>query len=254
MVETEINRVEGLMARMEPRSLSAVIGQPELVEALGELLEASERREHPLPAILLVGPAETGKRAISTALAMEIIDDSPESFRSIDAAGVCDPQSMREALYGLADNAVLRLIGVHRLESEAYQILARSVREFEINDDSAVSGGDVERDLELPLFSAIATSQADLGGAGPSLEEQVARDWISLRVVPYELESLIEIAHRSADRLGLSVTEGAVQELVRRSEGLPGRLQRIIATVVASWDEEHSATIIDERALTQAVL
>jgi holliday junction DNA helicase RuvB len=239
------------MAKMEPQALSQVLGQPELVEVLTELVETSHQRGHPLPAVMVVGPAETGKRAITTALAAELIASGDKSVRSVDAAAIPDPEGMRDVVYGLSNNAVLRINGVHRLSLDAYEVLGKVVREFEMADDSAHAGGDVRRDLELGLFSVIATSETDLGQSGPSIEEQVARDWISLRVVPYEFEALVEIAHRSAKRLDLKVTDGAAEELVRRSAGLPGRLQKVIATVVASWGGDYSGAVIDLETLSR---
>lgn len=222
--------VGGLLSELEPRTLSGVIGQPELVEALRELVDLSMERHHPLPAVLLVGPDGVGKRAVARALIGDMRQRLDKvAVHRLVATELIQTEELCSLLERMGAGDVFVVEEVHRLSPNSYAQLARAIDEFRVSAESIESASREQQALELPPFTVIGTSEVEMDRFGAEIPSAETRTWISLRVVPYTIEDMMRIARASVCKLGGRISDADAEAVARRSRGMPRHMQILIA-------------------------
>ena len=228
-------RVEHLADRLEPQTLEHLRGQPELVEALQEIIDLSRGRDHPLPPVLLIGPDGVGKAGVGRVVIREFQGQEGSLFE-VAQGDFEDLQELAEFFSDLEDgDAVL----VHRLEEfpeEWSRLMVYLARHFEFPGRHGEEEGAM-----VALFSLVATTAQDVA-------PEAMESWITARVFPPSEAQLVEMAQWSALRLGGAITDGAARLLVAQSGGGPRRLNEALAQVVLENAEklEGEHWLIDE--------
>ena len=111
---------------LRPRTLKEFIGQAELVEHLGIVLQAARQRGQPVDHLLFAGPPGLGKTSLAGIVATEMgaglrITAGPVLTRAGDLAAL---------LTDLQDGDVLFIDEIHRLHRSVEEMLRRALREL----------------------------------------------------------------------------------------------------------------------------
>ena len=221
---------------LRPRTLAEFVGQAQLKEHLGILLEAARRRGQPADHVLLAGPPGLGKTSMAGIIAAERgvglrITSGPALVRAGDLAAI---------LTNLGEGEVLFIDEIHRLGRAVEEILYPAMEDFEL--DLVLGKGPSARSirLDLPRFTLVgATTRTGLM-TGPLRD----RFGFVARLDYYSAEDLDAIVRRSAAILGTRLDGPGTGEIARRSRGTPRIANRLLKRV-RDYAEVRGDGVID---------
>ena len=198
---------------LRPLAFRDFSGQKKVVENLEVFVEAAKYRGEPLDHTLLHGPPGLGKTTLSNIIANELgvgfkITSGPVLDKPGDLAGI---------LTSLEKNDVLFIDEIHRLSPVVEEYLYSAMEDYRI--DIMIDKGPSARSIQIDLnpFTLVgATTRSGLLTAPLR-----ARFGINMHLEYYDPETLQKIVERSANILGVPITEDAALEIAGRSRGTP---------------------------------
>jgi Holliday junction DNA helicase RuvB len=210
-------------ASLRPRRLDEFVGQRELKEHLGVVLEAARRRGQAADHLLFAGPPGVGKTSLSGIVATEMgvrlhVTSGPALERAGDLAAI---------LTKLDDGDVLFIDEIHRLSRVVEEILYPAMEDFQL--DIVVGKGPAASSirLTLPRFTLVgATTRTGLL-TGPLRD----RFGLVARLDYYAPEELEAIVTRAAGILHVAIERDGAWEIARRSRGTPRIANRLLRRV-----------------------
>lgn len=210
-------------AGLRPKSLDEFVGQRELKEHLGIVLEAARRRGQAADHLLLAGPPGLGKTTMASIVASEMnahihITSGPALERAGDLAAI---------LTKLEPNDVLFIDEIHRLSRTVEEILYPAMEDFQI--DIVVGKGPAASSirLTLPRFTLIGATTRTGMITGPLRD----RFGLVARLDYYDDAELQLIVQRAATILGVDIDGQGASEIARRSRGTPRIANRLLRRV-----------------------
>jgi holliday junction DNA helicase RuvB len=210
-------------AGLRPRRLADFVGQRELKEHLGIVLEAARRRQQAADHLLFAGPPGLGKTTLSGIVAAEMdvalhVTSGPAIERAGDLAAI---------LTRLGEGDVLFIDEIHRLSRTVEEVLYPAMEDFQL--DIVLGKGPAARSLrlELPRFTLVgATTRTGLI-TGPLRD----RFGLVARLDFYDPEDLADIVMRAAGILGVDIDTDGAAEIARRARGTPRIANRLLRRV-----------------------
>jgi len=215
--EERINRT------LRPAKLTEYVGQRDVVEKLNISIRAAQERGEPLEHVLFHGPPGLGKTTLANIIAHEmgckiVITSGPALVRPGDLMGI---------LTNLEEGDILFIDEIHRLNTAVEEFIYRPVEDFHV--DFVVDKGAFAKTISLPLkrFTLIgATTRA--GFLSAPLRERFG---IFHHLDFYPPEDLELIVNRSAQLLGVPISDEAAKILSLRSRGTPRIVNRLLRRV-----------------------
>ena len=225
---------------LRPKRLREYIGQEKAKENLSVFIDAAKMRGEPLDHVLLHGPPGLGKTTLSGIIANEM----GVNIRVTSGPAIEKPGDLAALLTNLAENDILFVDEIHRLNRSVEEILYPAMEDFAI--DIIVGKGPSANSirLDLPRFTLIgATTRA--GQLSSPLRDRFG---VQLRLELYTTEELQRIVMRSAALLGIEIDPAGAREIASRSRGTPRIANRLLRRVRDFAQVCHDGVITTEAA------
>ncbi|MFP4011403.1 MAG: Holliday junction branch migration DNA helicase RuvB [Spirochaetaceae bacterium] len=209
--------------RLRPLRLADFQGQDAIKDNLSVFIKAARERHDSLDHVFLSGPPGLGKTTLAGIMAHEMNVD----FKVTSAPALDKPKDLAGILTTLAEGAVFFIDEIHRLKPAMEEMLYIAMEDYEL--DWIVGQGPAARTIRIPIppFTLVgATTRAGLV-AGPLH----SRFGIAVRLDFYTTGDIVKIVRRSADILGVSASDNALELIARSSRGTPRVANRLLRRV-----------------------
>ncbi len=208
---------------LRPRRLAEFVGQRELKEHLGIVIEAARRRGQAVDHLLFAGPPGLGKTTLAGIAAAEMgvtlhVTSGPALERAGDLAAILTKLDERDVLF---------IDEIHRLSRAVEEILYPAMEDFQL--DIVVGKGPAASSirLTLPPFTLVGATTRTGMITGPLRD----RFGLVARLDYYDTAELEAIVVRAADILSVAVDTDGAWEIARRSRGTPRIANRLLRRV-----------------------
>ena len=223
LVATSLLREDEGEYSLRPKTLGEYIGQEKAKSNLEVFIQAAKMRNEPLDHVLLHGPPGLGKTTLSGIIANEM----GVNIRITSGPAIEKPGDLAALLTNLAENDILFVDEIHRLNRQVEEILYPAMEDYAI--DIIIGKGPSANSirLDLPKFTLIgATTRA--GQLSAPLRDRFG---VTLRLELYTPEELSQIITRSAAILNVDIVPEGAYEIARRSRGTPRIANRMLRRV-----------------------
>ena len=225
---------------LRPESLDQYVGQSKAKNNLKIFIEAAKSRNEPLDHVLFYGPPGLGKTTLATIIAHEM----GVHIKVSSGPAIEKPGEMAAILNNLAENDILFIDEIHRLNRQVEEVLYPAMEDYSI--DIMIGKGQGARSirLDLPKFTLVgATTRAGLLTA--PLRDRFG---VINKLEFYTVDELKQIIIRSAGLLNVEIDEKGATELARRSRGTPRLANRLLKRVRDFAQVKYDGVITEDVA------
>ncbi len=231
---------------LRPKVFEDFPGQDLIKNKLKVFVQAAQKREEPLDHCLFCGPPGLGKTTLSHILANELQVD----FKSSSGPALNKKGDLAALLTSLKPRSVLFIDEIHRLSKDVEEYLYSAMEDYYIDLITGEGIGARSMRFQLSPFTLVgATTRAGL--LKPPFRDRFG---IIERLQFYKRDSLKRILKRSAQLLGVELTDDGAEEISRRSRGTPRIANRLLRRVRDYAEVKGNGTIdldISEYALNE---
>lgn len=238
---------ETLDTTLRPKLLAEFTGQEHLKKSLQVFLEAAKQRGEALEHVLLAGPPGLGKTSLAYIIAREL----SSSIRVTAGPVLTKVADLAAILTNLQEGDVLFIDEIHRLSRSIEEVLYPAMESYALDLVVGQGPGAKTLRIDLPQFTLVGATTR-VGMLGAPLRDRFG---MTYRLDFYDIGDMKTILSRSADLLGLSITDDALLEIAQRCRRTPRIGNRLLKRVrdVAQVGS-HSAVTVDVVQQTLALL
>ena len=220
---------------LRPHSFEEYVGQEKVKKLISMYVTAAKGRGEALDHVLLYGPPGLGKTTLANIIASEM----GVSIRVTSGPAIERPGDLAAILTNLAENDVLFIDEIHRLNRSVEEVLYPAMEDYVL--DIMVGKGPSARSirLNLPHFTLIGATTR----AGMLTSPLRDRFGVICRLDMYTPEQLNRIVTRSAAILGVETRPEGCMALARRSRGTPRIANRLLKRV-RDYAQVHTDGVI----------
>ncbi len=244
---TRVAEDETLDTTLRPKLLAEFTGQEHLKKSLQVFLEAAKQRGEALEHVLLAGPPGLGKTSLAYIIAREL----SSSIRVTAGPVLTKVADLAAILTNLQEGDVLFIDEIHRLSRSIEEVLYPAMESYALDLVVGQGPGAKTLRIDLPKFTLVGATTR-VGMLGAPLRDRFG---MTYRLDFYDIEDMKTILSRSADLLGLSITDEALLEIAQRCRRTPRIGNRLLKRVrdVAQVGN-HTAVTVDVVQQTLALL
>ncbi|MCP5025142.1 MAG: Holliday junction branch migration DNA helicase RuvB [Actinomycetia bacterium] len=234
-LEVEVDLIED---GIRPRSLAEFVGQADMKDQLGILLEAARRRGQAADHLLFAGPPGLGK----TTLAGIVANEMQAAVEITSGPALVKPGDLAAILTRLSEGDVLFIDEIHRLPRAVEEVLYPAMEDFRI--DIVIGTGPAARSIgfDLARFTLVgATTRTGL--VTKPLRDRFGQ---THRLEFYTEDDLDQIVTRAAGVLGVTLDPGGSREIAGRARGTPRIANRLLRRV-RDYAEVRADGVIDQK-------
>lgn len=207
-------------AALRPATIEEYIGQDSALKTLKIFLQGVKSRGQASEHVLFYGPPGIGKTTLSYIIARELEGD----LKVTTGATLTKTGDLAAILTNLKDNDVLFIDEIHRIPKSVEEMLYPVMEEYAL--DIIIGKGPSARTMRLPVpritIVGATTKLALL--SGPLRD----RFGLLLRLDFYKDAEMTEIVKRSAQLMGVTISDSAAQTIAKRSRRTPRIANRIL--------------------------
>lgn len=227
---------------LRPSSWGEYIGQKKIKNGLKIIIEAANKRKEAVDHLLFYGAPGLGKTTLATLVAKE----SKANLKIISAPNLSKSGDLIAILSNLKERDVLFIDETHRLHPAVEESFYSAIDNRKINFMVGKGPGSRMLSLDLPPFTLIAaTTRVNLISAPLR-----SRFGAAFRIDYYENNDIKAIIKRSAEILGIKITEEAGDIVVKASRFTPRLANRILKRA-RDIAEVKNFKIIDRQAVLE---
>ena len=208
------------LQKLRPDTLDTYVGQRNVVKTLNLFLKAVKNRGVATEHILFYGPPGIGKTTLSYIIAKEL----KGTIRVTSGAAITKSGDLAAILTNLKDKDVLFIDEIHRLPKPVEEMLYPVIEEYFL--DIVIGKGPSARTVRLPVPKiTIVGATTKLALLSAPLRDRFG---LLLRLDYYTDFEMEHIINRSANIMGIKITEVAVRKIAERSRKTPRIANRIL--------------------------
>ena len=210
-------------AKLRPGSLGEFVGQKKVVDQLSLVLSAARLHNRAPDHILLAGPPGLGK----TTLAMIVAHDANKTLRLTSGPAIQSSGDLASILSALETGDVLFIDEIHRMSRSAEEMLYLAMEDFRVDVMVGKGPGAASISLDIAPFTLVGATTRS-GMLPTPLRDRFG---FTAFLEFYEPDELVDVIHRSADKLGIAIGSDAAHALAMRSRGTPRIANRLLRRV-----------------------
>ena len=130
IIQTELAAEDTVIEKgLRPETLTQYVGQSKVKNNLKIFIEAARSRNEPLDHVLFYGPPGLGKTTLATIIANEM----GVNIKVTSGPAIEKPGEMAAILNNLAENDILFIDEIHRLNRQVEEVLYPAMEDYSID-------------------------------------------------------------------------------------------------------------------------